>query len=794
MSRTLFVFRALLQVGVIVLLGVGCHLIAAYESSPVQGDRYRCEADVWDCDVQPVALTAPVTKPAASGGCYALRSGLGVGVTPYCDRNWEVREIAYPPLRGASWIAPREEDRHETSDPFLEASWSTDLQGLYLAYDVRGGVPPWLASPTYWPLRSASGQPLTLVVASPDGAKQVPLELFERVSTPPGGVRFTLPGNLHQKPAPVPSGFDPRNAAMYLVILVPNSKIDCGNVGPDDFRFTLEHGGCYQDAAGAVAGATKACRERLAGHALTRETCGPPRCTMLSSCADPAVVKEKTGLTVEPASFVRSSVIAFDAAVQASTAKVEIVGRGVYTNPVTGDLRFEYLLDDFGRMLEVRLQGLELELGSISTSGGTFSEIRVALLAPPVAKCLDASPPWASPCDAYRIAAGDLVVQQTMKLDGKPLAYAAVNALAVDLQIDHAKRLVRFQGGPLVFSTTFNDRPTTVMTTVDLAGHFRNFAPHAVARESQRTAECSWNPESGRGNATPVRLDAAGSFEIYGDPLPASAYRWIEDDGLVTEKLRGQGPVAMVPPGELSWGVHAMTLAVRDTAGVLSTDEFEIEVRDGLPPTLQVPADVFALLPPGVSSMKLGLGSPSTSDTCSPEVEVWNDAPDGGVFRPGVTDVTWKAHDGHGNVTESVQKIWVFPSAERFDPGRWAFQVAEAAGGYLEVAVRTARSAETCARIPDCGFDVSGVTTASRELVRSIEAGLEAGLAEDPEPWLELTERLVSVAGGLEEMAGVPAGAAASADRVTQALAGRLDGLAAAVGRLPGSAPHGDDG
>ena len=155
------------------------------------------------------------------------------------------------------------------------------------------------------------------------------------------------------------------------------------------------------------------------------------------------------------------------------------------------------------------------------------------------------------------------------------------------------------------------------------------------------------------------------------DSIPANNYEWYEDYGLVTEKLWGTGSHVVIPQGSLSFGVHSITLLVRDNDGVVDTDSFDVDVYDQTPPSLTIPPDAYRMvIPPDQTPALVSLGQASASDGCSSQVLVTNDGPSDSRFAAGVTPVTWTADDGRGNLKSLVQKVFVFevqePSCVRF--------------------------------------------------------------------------------------------------------------------------------
>ena len=283
---------------------------------------------------------------------------------------------------------------------------------------------------------------------------------------------------------------------------------------------------------------------------------------------------------------------------------------------------------------------------------GDFEDISVALYDTTTATCVDTL--LKTPCDHYRIEKDAFVCGESVKADGDLLLFMTNNVNPLDITIDHLQKTFHLKGGPLTGTINVDGDPTTVEIEIDLLGYFLNFAPKAVGSESERFSECSENT-----NQKALNLSASGSYDIY-DSIPANQYEWYEDFGLVTEKLWGTGTQVTIPQYQLSFGIHTITLMVKDNNGIVDADTIEINVDDTTPPSLTVPPDRYRYV---LSTMPLpmyvDIGQAGASDSCSDFVATSNDAPDNLLFDKGIHYVTWEADDGRGNITTAVQKVVV---------------------------------------------------------------------------------------------------------------------------------------
>jgi len=623
-----------------------------------EGMKYECTTPVLKCPQKNEPLRVVVLNPQPQNDCYSVKADLKVGDRAYCDKNWAIHTIGYDKLKGSQYIMTRQADNTNPNPKFLQFQPLNAAEGVYVAYDRRAHKKPdWLTS-GYTQVRGLSG-PRHITIAN--GDKFIDLELWRRNGFVEQNDAIEIPGNFSGSPSSWPTGFKPGDAAMYMVIVKPKQTEDCSNVNPNNPEKVRGYAYCHNTTVEAEQEAKRLCEAAIQNYPY-KHTCSTPSCTTENPCGVDIEVQQ---MKPTPLSFTRSSEIEFNPSSFKSVANVKIMGK-TYTRNVTGTLHFEYVLDGAGRIWEMKVNNMLLKLDPMINTGiGNFTDIVIDLLNPVTATCKNKqSAPWATPCNVYTISPNTFFAGVSTKRGNQTLIYATKNTNLVEIHItDHKKRIFRIAGGPLATVVHVNGKPKDLDIDIDLTGHFLNFAPQALGGESMRVAECAEDK-----NRDAILLDAGASFEIYNDPIPNSAYKWYEDYGLVTEKFLGQGKRISIAPYQLSYGVHDITLAIRDSHGVTDTDTFEIEVRDKIPPELIVPEDV-SILPERPGSVKVNIGQASYSDTCSSDVMITNDAPEGLLFPPGVTQVTWKADDGRGNVAKGIQKVSVFSTGGKMPEG-----------------------------------------------------------------------------------------------------------------------------
>ena len=706
---------------VLPLIFSGCHLIFPYEAAEPVGTYYQCRSSIVKCKKTSGALHIGVVVPIPSSECNRDyyedveldfdQDGFGKGDRVYCDASWVVEEVGLDELKGAHWIGLPSADNLIDNQRYLEFQVLEDTEALYVAYDKTAKkVPDWLDGPgTGFALkRDQQGNPYTIRITKPENGGVAELVVYKRKTAPKQNERVALPSNQYGNVSWLPGGGN--DPAMYLVLVKPQQEDDCSQAEP---VFTSVSSGCFDSREEAKQMAMNKCQKDLPPNVFEKLACADPDCGPPDGeapCGDPAVVERETGLTVAPVSFPVSSEIEFNPSSFTSQANLAIAGH-TYTRDVTGNLYFDYALDDFGGLKNMNLKTMLLKLDPIDTSLGTFSDIVIALLGPVDAACMDNPAPWARPCDSYQIAAKAFVASVTAKRGSDTLIYVAQNANVLDIQIDHTGRKFTIVGGPLVTQMNIDGEDKELAIDINLTGHFLNFAPTAITEESTRFVECSLTESGGRifsANQKEVVLDASGSFEVYNDPIPASAYKWYEDYGLVTERFLGQGKKVVIGKGELGFGVHDVTLVIQDARGITDFNTFKVEVRDTQPPSLHVPADVF-MLPRMAGPVKINIGQAQGGDICSNAVMITNDAPSGMMFGPGVTQVTWKADDGRGQVSTGIQNVYVFDPVFRLNPADRLRELREVVRRLSDAVAKAAASAQACAGAEPCMLDLSGL-------------------------------------------------------------------------------------
>ncbi|MBI4775612.1 MAG: carboxypeptidase regulatory-like domain-containing protein, partial [Deltaproteobacteria bacterium] len=565
---------------------------------------------------------------------------------PYRDiMNWAVVNTNYPNLKGANLIRTNFADRGITGPDQLRITWQGDSDQLYVCYDSRATrKPDWLTNNFTQVKDQTKNSSFYVTISMPDKSKTPPapkveMEVWEYgKKSLKANDSVTLQGNVSgfaQWPSTFPSG----EKAMYFVLVRPKVNVTSG-----DLILLNLAVGCYPYDTDAVTAADAECesKRKTLGIGYDVATCGKAACTKLKNCPDPS---NTSSLTMNR-SFPHRSEIEFITA--QSSAKVEVMGE-TYTRPVNGHFHFEYL--DLNAAMQINSMVVTLDDFSVDHVGD-FEDISVVLYDTTTALCKDTF--LKTPCDHYRIAKDTFVCGESAKVNGDVLLFITRNANPLDITIDQVQKTFHLKGGPLTGTIDVDGDPTTVKIEIDLLGSFLNFAPKAVGTESDRFSQCSENR-----NQKALNLYASGSYDIY-DSIPANQYEWYEDFGLVTEKLWGTGPQVTIPQGQLSFGIHSITLMVKDNHGIVDADTIEINVDDTIPPSLTIPPDQYRYVLSTVPlPIYVNIGQAGANDGCSDFVAVSNDAPDNLLFDEGIHYVTWEADDGRGNVTTGDQKVVV---------------------------------------------------------------------------------------------------------------------------------------
>lgn len=147
--------------------------------------------------------------------------------------------------------------------------------------------------------------------------------------------------------------------------------------------------------------------------------------------------------------------------------------------------------------------------------------------------------------------------------------------------------------------------------------------------------------------ANPSQATRGQMFDPEGNPLPPGPP--FDNCGTpavtVTESATGVGSAT-------NPRIITRTFKATDSAGNFSTAVQTITVADGVPPTLNVPADITVYLPLNTTATSMPVTySVSASDNCSGTVTINNSNPSGSIFNVGTTTVTVTATDAVGNQT-----------------------------------------------------------------------------------------------------------------------------------------------
>ncbi len=656
------------------LLFTGC----TFDSSGLAPNAYlyQCSMDVEFCPpkARPVSLAIKGTSQFPNANAYKQYPDFwSKGAWPtniYWDKNYSISDLSCDALKGTTLVATGRDDWNIAAQDFMELSLGSDIEALYVAYDARANPKPaWLLNTSNYEIliqeKNGINSPCyitTTLVDESNNAKSVQkkfvkLEVWRHRTFTIPGQQLTIPGNNYGSPGwpKIPSG----NQAMYILLVKPKEDFDCTKARKENVYLSRPCLGTDSYST-AVAAAQENCKDHLNKQAqgLGKEIpsgyrCVAQKCEKIVESPGCRLVLKGGALTINQTIFPRHSEIMFDPTV--SLADIVINGQKITRN-VRGHLHFQYLLDESQRMVTIQLNSLQFETDSFSTDAGEFTDIKIGLLNSVKAYCQDAMPPWATPCKSYRIPQNEFVCGESCKLNGNPIAVVTDNLYPIDIILDPKKNSFHIVGGPLATNLDVSGESIPAEISIDLTGKFLNLAPIASGIETHGISECV--EES---NQNPIILDASASFDI-DSSIPSSNYAWYEDYGLSTEYLWGRDKRVIISPYELGFGVHRMTLEVRDFSGVPDTETLDVVVVDTQKPMFNsFPGDIFVLTRQ-TDKIKIDIGQASASDSCQTgKVMVGNDAPADYLFEPGVaTSVTWKADDGRGNIQETVQQVYVF--------------------------------------------------------------------------------------------------------------------------------------
>ncbi len=594
----------------------------------------------------------------------------------YLDSEYEIND--YKEMKETAHIQFNSKDANLNVEKYMELELNKDIEALYIAYDSRFQTDWILNTNNYKLLVKKDGDALsihkyieTTIEDKNKPAEFVKFNLYERLNFSKQGDKLALPGNSYQVKSLLKDQVKVPNPAMYTLLIKPKVDIDYNSprnlkVLPTEVCINYDEN-LKPNYALAKKAAIADCENKYlkkAGYFCTiKSKCDTAILT--EECPRPNVIIGKYDFPLTY-SFTRHSEIALDKT--KSIANIKINGK-TYIRNVSGHIHFQYLLDDKNRMLTMQVNSLKIEADPFEK----FSDIRFALFKPVKAYCKDTYPPWATPCQNYQIRKGEFLCNESCLRDGKPIAFALSNINPIDINITEIgpTRSFRMKGGPLYKNLKVGKRKFLIEISIDLTGTFTNFAPFAeIGKEFKRFSECTGGDCPEGSNLDPIILDADGSFDIDDGTIPPGNYAWYENYGLSTEKLWGKGERITIPPCQMSFGVHYMTLEVRDSADVPSTAEFKVRVIDTKPPLFtSLPGDRFYLATrPG--KVKIDIGKATARDNCQNNVMIRNNASDSfdvisnsapDSFEAGmVTPVVWTADDGFGNDTKVVQNVYVF--------------------------------------------------------------------------------------------------------------------------------------
>jgi len=683
---------------------------------------YKCDTELWKCDIK---LIPPSVYPyfdftgALQVKNYLLGENLwgdkGKTYEIYWKGNIVIMDIGLDRLKGSYWIKTGEDDWKEmSSDKFLEITLNNDIEGLYIAYDSRIDPKP------YWLLdKSAYEKQIdpktknpyyieTTMIDKNNPNEKVKFEIYRKIGAYKTKDKAVIPGNFYNGGTGVSTTV--QNPAMYFIIIKPKEIVNCGSGKLLTKRHYESQRGkkdtCFLNDQEAIRAAENDCKANETTYECFNTTCNQEINSFY--CPYPAggtVVG--SGWPLKVRSYLSSSEIEFIP--QTSLAYIEVKGKN-FKKSVSGSLLFEFLYDNH----DMKINSMILKLPDFNTDAGNFTDIAVVLLKDTKAHCKDTMPIFNKPCDNYQIPQGEFLCGEECKLDGKTLLFASENSKPMDIKIDHNKRTFVIKGGPLSTMINIDGKLTPLDISINLSGHFVNFAPKAMGSESTRFVECGKeNRYKPSANKTPVYLNAAGSFDIY-EPLPTNPanYEWYEDYGLVTEKLWGKGEKYTIGQYKLGFGVHSITLAVKDKNGVVDTDTIKVTVRDTIPPNLTVPSDIIWFLSkPDIGPQKVDIGQAVASDTCSDNIMISNNAPKNLIFQPGKTSVTWEADDGRGKIATGDQKVTLISLDE--SP---MMKIKDIAAKLNESTNKNMNSIEECRTAVDCKVDLQPLINATESL------------------------------------------------------------------------------
>ncbi|UCG58441.1 MAG: hypothetical protein JSU70_02830, partial [Phycisphaerales bacterium] len=626
---------------------------------------------IWECTINQCACihlgkkaNVKVVKPK-SPSCHIIKKYLMVGDPVYCD---DLKPKLYDAgscidFKLSTVISLPFTARQNPSANWLEIQVLEDTAGFFLAYDDRvKQTPPWLNQlfdPSKDP-KSGQDRFITVTVPSPGPYKQRKMKIYKwKGDAPKGGDLIRLGGNAYQY-ADVAGNPPLTTLTMYVPFFLPeyddsDQKCPLSKSCKDtEFKDKI----CECEAEDLETWVKDKCDADLKDKKLYNWTCDKltATCKPVAYCADSQCVGSQ-GSAITMLSYTVSSVVEFVPAKSKATFTLE--REAPITKQVTGTIHFEYVYEKVACacMKTMRINDLHVDIPNMTIEGVDFTDIAITLNRVGSARC---SPTQigGTPCASYAVDQGQLSFNFSFKEDGKQKLILADNGKgAATVGINQKSRQLEMTGLKLNTPVEISGETRNLEMKFDLFGNFKNFAPHASGEESETESECQE-----LANKNTIHLTAAASFDPQNTlpSPPALTYQWYEDYGLPTQKSLGTGKDCYIKPGAMKFGVHQVTLVVKDNFGVAGTDTFDVTVIDTMPPTIKAPHDFLACSLSGAGK-QLDLGKPAVYDTCqSGDVWVTNDAPEWFFPSPFPYKITWTADDGSGNLGQAVQHVSVW--------------------------------------------------------------------------------------------------------------------------------------
>lgn len=588
---------------------------------------------------------------------------------------WKPSHI-FQSVKGSYLLQVHQDDRFETQNPVVNPNdyfiklllKNKDIDGIWIAYDRRAlSVPTWLKTKFQLPasfdkvpttVKDALGLDVRFWIWEPKD-----LEALLRDDLLLGGNNAA---GVNWKGGTV--------GEQYLVLVRPKPRIDPSNKKEIANEVVIEYcdTGCAAPAVPsqplkdrAVKATLQEWVDKPANKVKWKTSHDQGRLVLeqddsTCECVEaPAVGKWCSKLTAGDGTnrrvnaWMRSSIGAIDASDSTLAVEVIDVDSGNVTGSGVAQLEgeIEFHIDT---QSNVQLGELTMYGQNVTLSDGTrLDDISIGQDATIVAFCDDGLPPG-----PFRLC-GDYLVPDLpepgfqasayCKVNGHQLTVELDNAAPMPLQVDLNAMTFLMVGGPLEGSFKINGTDYLVRIRIDMGGHFTSLAPVASIAETPRYWEC------GDGGIAHVMLDASASDDQL-NPGTVIGYRWVEDEGAVTENVLGN---SMAITESMVFGIHDITLNVQDNDLVWSSLDLEIEVGDSKIDSVNPPADIWRLVPPRTPGEYVNIGQGYGDDICSGQVLVTNDADPSGWYSPGLSVVNWRFDDFNGNIVNHQQKIFL---------------------------------------------------------------------------------------------------------------------------------------